>query len=67
MSESKRVHFETIGAVKKSSTTEKSSDSIVLELKLFEPTDVKFPQFDYDELIRIEKVIKTVFFFFSFF
>lgn len=62
MSEPKRVPFETIG-VKKSSTnsseSEEEAETFTLELKLFEPTTNSFPQFDFKELINIEKVKVT--------
>lgn len=58
MSELKRVPFETIGAKKSLNSAEDKEDSetFVLELELFEPTNDSFPQFDYKELINIEKV-----------
>lgn len=62
MSELKRVPFETIGAKKPSNSpeTEQGPETIVLELELFEPTNDSFPQYDYEELINIEKVWENV-------
>lgn len=57
MSDIKRVHFETI-ADKSSSNggAAAASQTIRLDLKLFEPTAESFPKFNYSTLLHVEKV-----------
>lgn len=54
MSEINRVQFETIGD-KKSTNSTKISKTIRFDLELFEPTADSCPQFNYAELVRIQK------------
>lgn len=57
MSELKRVPFETIGGKKSTNLAEnEDEETIVLDLELFSPTKEAYPQFDYEDLINIEKV-----------
>lgn len=54
MSEVNRIQFQTIGD-KKSLGSSKTTKTIRFDLPLFEPNAVDFPQFNYAELVRIEK------------
>lgn len=43
---------------KDASVKSSKSKSLRLELKLFEPTEETFPEFNYNRLMHIEKVIR---------
>lgn len=65
MSEPKRVHFETISGVGSknllSAPSAVNEKTIRLELELFEPNAESFPQFNFETLVRAEKVKKKKF------